>query len=91
MHIIVTMKSGALIVDCCRMRMSKTTMAGIQKQRVGLTQHGAVKSMRNFVHSGVVMIEGMQFEHTSEAWIIVPISSIHPVFTYITEVLIAAT
>ena len=36
MHII-TLKNGALIVDCSRMMMSKTMMAGIRKQWVGQT------------------------------------------------------
>ena len=29
MHFIITMKNGALIVDCCRMMMSKTMMNSI--------------------------------------------------------------
>ena len=29
MHIIITMIEGALVVDCCRMRMNKTVMSSI--------------------------------------------------------------
>ena len=75
MHIIVTLKYGTLIVDCCR--ISKTMMTSIGEWRVGQTQHGAAKSMRNFVHSGEVMTEGIHFEHTIWALIIVPIALIH--------------
>ena len=44
------------------------------------------------MHSGAVMTEGIQFEHTVGALIIVPIALIHSehVFTYISEVLRAA-
>ena len=89
MFIIVTLKNGALIVDCCRMMMSKTMMASIGEWRVGQTQHGAAKSIWNFMHSGAVMTEGNHFEHRIGALIIVPIVLIHSehVFTYITEVL----
>jgi hypothetical protein len=31
MHIIITLKNGTFIVDCCRMMMSKTMMASIGK------------------------------------------------------------
>ena len=64
MHIIVTLENGALIVDCCRMTMSKSMFSSIGERRVGQTQHGAAKSMRNFVHCGAVMTEGIYFEHT---------------------------
>ena len=89
MHIIVTMIEGALIVDCCRMMMSKIMLASIGEWRVGQTQHCAAKSMRNFMHSGAVMTEGIHFEHMIWALIIVPIASIHSehVFAYITEML----
>jgi hypothetical protein len=48
--------------------------------------------MKNFVHSGAVMTEGIHFEHTIGASIIVPIALIHSehVFAYSTEVLRAA-
>jgi hypothetical protein len=39
--IFVTMIEGALIVDCCRMMMSKTMMGSIGEWRVGQTHHGA--------------------------------------------------
>ena len=29
MHIIITLKNGALVVDCCRMMMSRTMMNSI--------------------------------------------------------------
>ena len=69
--------------------MSKTMMAFIGKQRVGQTHHGAAKYIWSFVHSGTVMTQGINFEHTIGASIIVPITSIHSkhVFTSITEVL----
>ena len=59
---------------------------------MGQTQHGAAKSMRNFVHSGAVMTEGKLFEHIIKATLIVPMALIHSehAFTYITEVLRAA-
>jgi hypothetical protein len=89
MHIIVTMIEGALVVDCSRMMMSKIMMSSIGEWGVGQTHHGAAKSMRNFVHSGAVMREGIHFEYTIWASIIVPIALIHSehVFAYITEVL----
>ena len=89
MHIFVTMIQGALVVDSCR--MSKTMMTSIGEWGVGQTQHGAAKSMRNFMHSGAVMTEGIHFEYLIWALIIVPIALIHSehVFAYITEVLIA--
>ena len=92
MYIIVTLKNGALIVDCRRMMMSKIMFASIGEWRVGQTQHCAAKSMRDFMHSGAVMTEGIHFEHTIWALFIVPIASIHSehVFAYITEVLRAA-
>ena len=64
-------------------------MTSIGERRVGQTHHGAAKSMRNFVHSGTVMTEGIHFEHMVGASIIVPIGLIHSehVFTYITEML----
>ena len=91
MHIIITLKNGALVVDCRRM-MNKTMMASIGEWRVGQTQHGAAKSMRNFVHSGAVMTVGIHFEYTIWALIIEPIALIYSehVFAYITEVLRAA-
>ena len=57
--------------------------------RAGQTQHGAAKSIRNFVHSGAVMTVGIHFEYTIWASIIMPIALIHSehVFAYITEVL----
>ena len=63
MHIIITLKNGALIVDCCRMMMSRTMMGSIGECRVGQTHHGAAKSMRNFMHSEAVMTEGIHFEY----------------------------
>ena len=74
MHIIVTMIEGALIVDCCRMMMSKTLMTSIGECRGGQTQHCAAKSMRNFMHSGTVMTEGIHFEYLIWASIIVAIA-----------------
>ena len=62
MHIIITLKYGALVVDSCR--MSKTMMACIGKQIVGQTHHGATKSMRNIVHSGAVMTVGIHCEYS---------------------------
>ena len=56
MYIIVTLENGALIVDCRRMMMSKTMMTSIGECRFGQTQRGAAKSMRNFMHSGAVML-----------------------------------
>ena len=90
MHIIITLKNSALIVDCCR--ISKTMMTSTGEWRVGQTQHGAAKSIRNFVHSGAVMTVGIHFEYMIWALIIVPIASIHSehVFAYITEMLQAA-
>jgi hypothetical protein len=92
MRIIVTMIEGALVVDSCRMMMSKTLMSSIGEWGVGQTQHGAAKSMRNFMHSGAVMTVGIHFEYMIWALIIVPIAVIHSehVFAYITEVLRAA-
>ena len=29
MHIIITLKNGAIVVDCCRMMMSRTMMTSI--------------------------------------------------------------
>jgi hypothetical protein len=88
MHIIVTLKNGRLLVNCHRMMMSRTLMT-IGEWGVEQTQHGAAKSMRNFVHSGAVMTEGIHFEYSIWASIIVPIALIHSehVFAYITEVL----
>ena len=63
MLISVTMIEGALIVDCCRTRMSKTMMGSIGKQRVEQRHHCAAKSMRDFMHCGAVMTEGIHFEH----------------------------
>jgi hypothetical protein len=90
MHIIITLEKGTLIVDCCR--MSRTLMSSIGEWGVVQTQHGAAKSMRNFMHSGAVMTEGIHFEHTIWALIIVPMALIHSehVFAHITEVLRAA-
>ena len=92
MYIIVTLKNGALDVDCCRMMMSKIMFASIGEWRVGQTQYGATKSMRNFMHCGAVMTEGIHFEYTIWALIIVPIALIHSehVFAYTTEVRRAA-
>ena len=89
MHIIITLKNGALIVDCCRMMMSKIMFASIGEWGVGQTHHCAAKSMRNFMHCGAVMTEGIHFEYTIWASIIVPIALIHSehVFAYITEML----
>ena len=87
MHIINTLINGALIVDCCR--MSLTMMTSIGEWRVGQTHHGAAKYMRDFMHSGAVMTEGIHFEYMIWALIIVPIALIHSehAFAYITEVL----
>jgi hypothetical protein len=87
MHIIIILKNGSLIVDCCR--MSKIMMGSIGEWRVEQTQHVAAKSMRNFMHSGEVMTVGINFKHMIRASIIVPIALIHSehVFAYITEVL----
>ena len=92
MYIIITMIEGALVVDCHRMMMSRTMMGSIGDWRVGQTQHGAAKSMRNVMHSGAVMTVGIHFEYTIWASIIMPIALIHSehVFAYITEVLRAA-
>ena len=89
MYIIMTMIEGALVVDCCRMMMSRIMMNSIGEWRVGQTQHGAAKSMSNFMLSGAVMSEGIHFEYTIWASIIVPIALIHSehVFAYITEML----
>ena len=65
MHIINTMIEGALIVDCCRMMMSRNMMNSIGEWRVGQTHHGAAKSMRNFVHSGTVMTVGIHFNNNN--------------------------
>ena len=64
-------------------------MGSIGEWRVGQTQHGAAKFMRNFMHSGAVMTVGIHFEYMIWALIIVPIASIHSehVFAYIIEVL----
>ena len=89
MHIIITLKNGALDVDCRRMMMIRTMMNSIGEWRVGQTQYCATKSMRNFVHCGAVMTVGIHFEYTIWALIIVPNTFIHSehVFAYITEVL----
>ena len=89
MYIIVTLENGALDVDCRRMMMDKTMMNSIGEWRVGQTHHGAAKSMSNFMHSVAVMTEGIHFEFTIWALIIMPIALIHSehVFAYITEVL----
>ena len=89
MYIIVTLKNGALIFDCRRMMMSMTMIASIGEWRVGQTHHGAANSLMNFMHSGTVMTEGIQFEYMIWALIIVPIASIYPehVFAYFTEML----
>ena len=92
MYIIVTLENGALIVDCRRMMMSKIMFASIGEWGCEQTQHGAAKSMRNIMHSGAVMTEGIHCEYKIWALIIVPIALIHSehVFAYITEVLRAA-
>jgi hypothetical protein len=92
MHIIVTMIEVALIVDSCRMMMSKTVMTSIGEWGVGQTHDDTAKSMRNFMHSGEVMTVGIHFEYLIWALIIVLIALIHSehVFAYITEVLRAA-
>ena len=64
MYIIITIIEGAIVVDCCRMMMNKTMMNSIGERRVGQTQHGAAKSMRDFMHCGAVMTEGIHFEYT---------------------------
>ena len=89
MYIIVTLENGALDVDSCKMMMSRTMIASIGECRVGQTQHGAAKSMRDFMHCGAVMTVGIHFEYTIWASIIMPIASIHSEheFAYITEVL----
>ena len=51
------------VVDCCRIMMSRTMIASIGECRVGQTQHGTAKSMRNFIHRGAVMTEGIHFEY----------------------------
>ena len=48
----------SVVVDSCRMMISRTMMISIGECRVGQTQHGAAKSMRNFMHSGAVMTVG---------------------------------
>ena len=63
MYIIITMIEGALVVDCRRMMMSRTMMGSIGERRVGQTHHGAAKYMRDFMHSGAVMTEGIHFEY----------------------------
>ena len=85
MYIIVTLENGALDVDCHRMMMNKAMIASIGEWRVGQTQHGAAKSMRNFMHRGAVMTVGIHFEYMIWALIIVPITLIHSeyVFAYI--------
>ena len=92
MHIIISLKNHALIVDCCR--ISKTMIASTGEWRVGQTHHGDAKSIWNFVHSGAVMTEGIHFGQWFEHWvlIIVSIVLIHSehVFIYITEVLRAS-
>ena len=67
-------------------------MSSIGEQRVGQTQHGAAKSIWNFMDHGPVMTEGIHFEYMILASIIMPIALIHSehVFAYITEVLRAA-
>ena len=92
MYIIVTIIEGAIVVDCRRMMMSRTMMNSIGEWRVGQTQHGAAKSMRDFMHCGAVMTEGIHFEYMIWALIIMPIALIHSehVFAYITEMLRAA-
>jgi hypothetical protein len=92
MHIIITLKKGALAVDSHRMMMSRTLMSSIGEWGVGQTHHGAAKYIWSFAHSGAVMTEGIHFEYTIWALVIVPIASIHSehVFAYITEVLRAA-
>ena len=74
MHIIVTLKNGALVVDSRRMMTSRNMMNSIGEWRVGQTHHGAAKSMRNFMHSGAVMTVGIHFEYMIWALIIVPIA-----------------
>ena len=88
-HIIVTMIEGAVVVDSCRMMISRTMMISIGEWGVGQTHHGAAKYMRNFMHNGAVMTEGTHFEYTIWASIIVPIALIHSehVLAYITEML----
>jgi hypothetical protein len=39
-------------------------MGSIGELGVGQTQHGAAKSIWNFVHSGAVMTVGIHFEYT---------------------------
>ena len=67
-------------------------MTSIGKWRVGQTQHGAAKSIRIFLVSEVVMMQGMHFEHMIGASIIVLIALIYSehVVTDIIEVLKAA-
>ena len=79
MHIIITLKNGALVVDCCRMRMSSIMFASIGEWRAGQTQHGTAKYIWNFMQSGILMTEGTHFEHMIWTSIIVPIASIHSV------------
>ena len=71
MQIIITFKNGALIVDCCRMMMSKIMFASIGEWRVWKTQHGTAKSIWNFVYSRAVIAVGIHFEHMIWALIIV--------------------
>ena len=73
MHIIITLKNGALIVDCCRMMMSKIMFASIGEWGVGQTHHCAAKSMRNFMHCGAVMTEGIHFDTWFEHQLLCPL------------------
>ena len=73
MHIIVTLKNGTFIDDWSMMMMSKTMITSIGGWGVGQTQQGAAKSIRNFVHSGTVVTEGIHFEHAIGTLIIVPL------------------
>ena len=61
MHIIITLKNIAVIVDYNW--MMKSMMGSIGECRFGQTQHGAAKYIRNYMHSGTVMTEGIHFEH----------------------------
>ena len=65
MHIIITLKNIAVIVDYNW--MMKSMMGSIGECRFGQIQYGAAKYIWNFVHSVTVMTEGIhlntQLEH----------------------------
>ena len=85
-------KVEGLIAVTGIMQTNKAMMSSIEEWSIEQTHHGAAKYNWSFMHHGTVMTEGIHFEYTIWASVIVLIALIHSehVFAYITEVLRAA-